>query len=213
MKICNKCGAQMDPSYNFCSVCGSAEFTVYEDTPAQQIPNLNDQVYSEPSLYNATLQPNTIENGQPVYDNGNIVTGAIGAVLFGLLGGVVYFLIYQLGIIAGICGLLIFIAAYFGYGLFAKNNKKDSIAGLICAIITTIAVIYFAEYFSVSFEVFKAYKADGITLSQVFDAMPEILAEPEVSEAFAGDLAFAYIFGAVASASRIIAIVKGRKQK
>ena len=36
--------------------------------------------------------------------NGNILAGAVGAFLFALIGGVLYFVVYQIGFIAGICG-------------------------------------------------------------------------------------------------------------
>lgn len=55
----------------------------------------------------------------------NVVAGIVGALLFALLGGVLYFLIYQLGYIAGLCGLVTVVLAIFGYQLF--SGKKDSL--------------------------------------------------------------------------------------
>ncbi len=143
-------------------------------------------------------------------DNGNIVAGAVGALLFALIGGVLYFILYQIGIIAGVCGLVIFILANFGYGLFAKSGK-NSIAGLISAIVSMIIVIFVAEYICVSYEIYDAFKDAQITIFDAIKATPDFLAESEVKSAFIKDLVFAYGFGFLATIGNIINIVKARK--
>ena len=57
----------------------------------------------------------------------NISLGIIGALLFSLAGGLVFFLLDQLGYIASISGFVAIWAAFFGYGLFSGN--KNSIKG------------------------------------------------------------------------------------
>ena len=152
------------------------------------------------------------------YDEGkrgseNILAGIVGAFLFSIMGGLLYFVLYQAGIIAGICGLVIFILANFGYGLFAKTKNNVSIVGLVASIIAMIVMIYAAEYFCISFEIFQVYKDQGITVFDAIRVTPEFLAEPEIGEAVAEDLAFAYIFGFIATISNIVNIVKERKKK
>ena len=142
--------------------------------------------------------------------NGNILAGAVGAFLFALIGGVLYFVVYQIGFIAGICGLVIFILAYFGYGLFAKS-AKNSIAGLIASIVSMLIVIFAAEYFCLSYEIFQAYKELDITFFEAVRATPDFLAEPEVQSAVIEELVIAYALGILASVGNIINIVKARK--
>ena len=142
--------------------------------------------------------------------NGNILAGAVGAFLFALIGGVLYFVVYQIGFIAGICGLVIFILANFGYGLFAKS-AKNSIAGLIASIVSMLIVIFAAEYFCLSYEIFRAYKELDITFFEAVRATPDFLAEPEVQSAVIEELVIAYALGILASVGNIINIVKARK--
>ena len=114
MKKCNNCGSVYNDNVNFCATCGSANFSAFEN---------NAQPRNNP-VYNTNINANTIPNtsARMVNENGNIIAGVVGAFLFSLLGGLVYFLIYQLDIIAGISGLIIFVLANFGYNLFAKPS-------------------------------------------------------------------------------------------
>lgn len=209
MKICSNCGVQTDDNAKFCPSCGSSDL-IAQSASVQQF----DQVQSYPPIFNPTYQ---VENAQDAADdiNGgeNILAGIVGAFLFSILGGLLYFIIYQVGIIAGICGLVIFVLANFGYGLFAKTKNKASMVGLIAAIVATIVMIYAAEFFCISFEIFQVYKDQGITIFDAIRATPEFLAEPEIGEAVAGDLVFAYVFGFIATISNIVQIVKARKKK
>ena len=53
----------------------------------------------------------------------NVLSGAVGAFLFALVGGALYFVIYMLGYIAGISGLVAVICAIKGYALFTKKES------------------------------------------------------------------------------------------
>ena len=192
MKKCNQCGALADDQTRYCTLCGSSEFTAAETAPAPQTENA-------PAV--------------DINDNGNIIAGIVGAFLFSLLGGLLYFLIYQLNVIAGICGLAIFVLANFGYGLFAKTKNKGSIVALIVSLVMMGVTIYLAEYLCLSFEIYKSFKASGITFMDAVDATPEFLTYPELHDAFVEDLVFAYIFGFLASIGNISNIIKARKNK
>ena len=78
-KKCNACGAQVEDQAAFCQACGSADLIENEVTPTYQAPAIEEDT-----------------------GNGNVVLGIVGAVLLALVGGIVYFAIYQLGVIAGI---------------------------------------------------------------------------------------------------------------
>ena len=195
MKKCNRCGALADDQSRYCTLCGSSEFTSAETDPASQSP----QAESAPVV--------------DINDNGNIIAGIVGAFLFSLLGGLLYFLIYQLNVIAGICGLAIFVLANFGYGLFAKTKNKASIVALIVSIVMMGITIYLAEYLCLSFEIYQTFKTSGVTFLDAVDATSEFLAYPELHDAFVEDLVFAYVFGFLASIGNISSIIKARKNK
>ena len=205
MKKCNACQAQLDDAATVCQMCGSAELSEVTAEEQAQQPG---------QFYEGGYPPyNVIPNNEENNGNGNIVAGVVGAFLFSIIGGLLYFVIYQAGIIAGICGLVIFVLANFGYGLFAQTKNKNSIAGLVSAIVATILMIFLAEYVCISYEIYGVYKEFGITFFDAVKATPDFLADPDVSAAVIKDLAFAYIFGFIASISNIMNIVKARKNK
>ena len=234
MKICNNCGQSVNEQANFCVSCGSADFSV---TEASTQPSASDgqpdmqaqaSVGADASAYQ-TAEQQAVYNGQsagqaqpytyaqPVQAPAekvkeNVIAGIVGAFLFSLIGGLLYFVIYQCGFIAGICGLVIFILAFFGYGLFSKNKSRTSIAGLITSILMTIVMIFLAEYICLSFEIYQTFKTEvDITFFDAVRLTPEFLSEPEISGAVIGDLAIAYIFSFAATIGNIVSIVKARK--
>lgn len=192
MKKCNNCGTMLEDNENFCNECGS--------TVVDKLPEQSQSVSAQ------TNEPKG-------FANGNILLGIIGAILFSLIGAAIYFVIYQLGIIAGICGLAIFYLSYFGYGLFAKTNKKASIVGLVVSVILTIVMILVAEYASISYVIYNELKGFGMTFAEAIKLTPDFIAEADIGAEVAGDLAFAYIFGFIAIISNIMTIVKNNKKQ
>ena len=77
-------------------------------------------------------------NKQGLYQNENtdvrenVVAGIVGAFLFSLAGGVLWFVIYLFGFIAGISGLVGAVCAIKGYSIFAK---KESMKGIVISVI------------------------------------------------------------------------------
>ena len=211
MKKCNVCQALLDDQATACVMCGSADLC--EVTADTQQPEQTEPTQLDGQYYEGENQAEAAVVTQEDNGNGNILAGIVGAFLFSIIGGILYFLIYQAGIIAGICGLVIFVLANFGYGLFAQTKNKNSLAGLISAIIATVIMIFLAEYICLSYEIFRVYEEVGITIFDAIRATPDFLAEPDVSAAVIKDLAFAYIFGFIASISNIMNIVKARKNK
>ena len=202
MKICNSCNAQNDDASTVCEYCGSSDFKPSDTAPLEQPyqPSVTTYAYQQPTVVKA-----------PDLGNGNVIAGIVGALLFSIIGGLLYFGLYQMGIIAGICGLVIFVLANFGYNLFAKGNK-NTIVGLVVCIIVLILMIVISEYLCISFEIYQAFKEEeSITFFDAVRVTPDFLEIPEVKSAFIKDLAFGLIFGFIASISNITAIVKARK--
>lgn len=206
-RICRNCGAPVPEGDRFCRSCGSEDFETVAETDAAL-----EAEAPAPEIENDYYAPAPQEPAEP--EKGNVLAGIVGALLFGLLGGVVYFLLYQLDIIAALSAIVIFVLANFGYGLFsgAGNKNGSSVLRIVICIIVTAAVIFIAEYVCLAFEIFRVFKEEGITFFDAFRATPEFLKEPEVKKGLISDLAIAYIFGALATIPTVIALVKNRKK-
>ncbi len=197
MKKCNVCGARLDDTAVACDFCGSADLEIISSQNSES--NVSDNSYPAP-----------VGEVIDINDNGNIVLGVIGAFLFSIVGGILYFVIYQFGFLAGICGFVMFALANFGYRTFAKTKNKLSIAALASAIVATIIMILFAEYACLAFDFYKFFEAEGATIFDAIVLVPSYLTEEGV-RAILGDLAFSYIFAILATGRNVADIIKARK--
>ena len=57
----------------------------------------------------------------------NVIAGIVGAFLFSLAGGALWFVLYLLGFIAGLSGLVGAVCAIKGYSIFAKKESINPI--------------------------------------------------------------------------------------
>ena len=70
--------------------------------------------------------------------------GVLGAFLFALVGGVVYYVLWTLGIIAALSGIICVICAIKGYEIFARGSSK---AGIVAAVVVAAVVMILSWYF------------------------------------------------------------------
>lgn len=213
MKKCNNCGANVQEENLFCTKCGGNSFSSAVIDNKQFSQQLNQQVQSQSANSAPLYQARNVE----AVDNndngvGNVFAGIVGALLFSIIGGILYFVVWQIGFIAGICGSVTFILANFGYRLFAGTKNKSSIVAMVIAIVSTLIMIFVAEFFCISFELYWAYDGADITIFDAIRATPEVLGVDEVGNAFAEHLIMAYVFSFIATIGDIINIVKSRKR-
>lgn len=126
----------------------------------------------------------------------NIIAGIVGAFLFSLIGGLLYFIIYQIGFIAGITGLVIFVLANFGYGLF--SGRKNSIKGIVVSIICLIVTTLLAEYLCIAYVVFDAYKEYDVSFFAAIRSAYYFIIDPEIG--LLGDVIYDVLFALVLGA-------------
>ena len=91
----------------------------------------------------------------------SILFGVVGAFLFSLVGGILYYILYQIGIFNSISGAIGIVCAIKGYTFF---SGRESRRGIVISVIITVLVIMIAWYLCVSGNVYKAYQnlyADG----------------------------------------------------
>lgn len=142
----------------------------------------------------------------------NVIAGIVGAFLFALIGGGLYFVIYQFGYIAGICGLVTVVLSTFGYQLF--SGVKGSVKGIVIAIVMSILAIVLAEFLGLSYVIYSEFKSTyDITFFDAVRATPDFLTDGELLTSFIKDLLIAFALGAVASISNIHSAIAGAKAK
>jgi hypothetical protein len=99
-----------------------------------------------------------------------VFMGILGAILFSLGGVAVWVLLWYVGFIAGLAGLLTVVLAVNGYKVLGKKLTKR---GLIIAIIVAIVMIIFAWMISITIDVMQAFK-EGYKAGEI-DVMPTVL--------------------------------------
>ncbi len=116
-------------------------------------PNFTeDTAASAPSSAQPIAQPNE-----------NVLAGIVGAFLFSLAGGIVWFVLYQIGFLAAISGIIGVVCAIKGYAIF---GKRESVKGVIISTVLAFLVIVAAWYLCLSYDVYKAYQ-DGFANGEV----------------------------------------------
>ena len=161
---------------------------------------------------------------QNLYNNGpaeikeNVLAGIVGAFLFSLVGGVLWFVIYMFGFIAGISGLVGAICAIKGYTVFAK---KESTKGIVISVVIALLVMVLAWYFCLAYDVYNAYQdwyAAGdidftITFAEAVGGAYIFLSEPDIAPAYFGDLAMGLIFCVIGGGSYVVNKIRNAKAK
>ncbi len=94
-------------------------------------------------------------NTNTIPEKENVLAGTVGALLFSLVGGVLWFILYQVGFLAGISGLVGVVCSIKGYTIFAK---AESLKGIIISIAAAVAVMIIAWYLCLSLDVYNAYQ-------------------------------------------------------
>ena len=131
----------------------------------------------------------------------NVLAGVVGAFLFSLVGGILWFVLYQIGYLAAVSGLVGVICAVKGYTFFAKT-KEESKRCLIISIITTVVVLAISWYFCVAYDIYLAYQewfaAGEVEFTYTFfesvQVVPYFFAEPEILIGYLKDLGFGILF-------------------
>lgn len=129
--------------------------------------------------------------------------------LFGgsIIGMIIWILIYQLGYVAGISGLLMAYLCIKGYEKFAGRLDKK---GLFLSIIISVVMLAIAELICFNLEIANAFH---LSFTEALEVLPEMLDESSVQEAIFQDLAFGYIFMLVASYSLYVQEYRRIKQQ
>lgn len=131
----------------------------------------------------------------------NLVAGIVGAVFGALIGVAVWLLIYRIGFIAGITGLIMVVFSMKGFELLGGRLNKQ---GVVISLILCAFMIFVAEYLSLGMEVYIQYGSYfDITVMDAVRSVPAILTDPiaggEIVLAMIEDLVLGYVFMIVAA--------------
>lgn len=147
----------------------------------------------------------------------NVVAGTVGALLFSLAGGVVWFLLYQVGFFAGISGLVGVICAIKGYAVFAK---QESLKGIVISVVLATLVMVASWYLCLALDVYNAYQewyAAGevdftVTYAEAVRGAYMFFEEPEIRSAYIKDLLIGLALCAVGAYRYVTDAIKRIKQ-
>ncbi len=132
----------------------------------------------------------------------NVLLGVVGALLFSLIGGVVYFLLNLVGYIAAISGFVTVYCAILGYKLFAKGLSKK---GIIVSVIIAAVIIVVSWYlYMVNFyEALSDYGKLNGEPPTFFEYFPYSFYDLTVNPMVFLDLVLSLVLGAVGCASYV----------
>ena len=155
-------------------------------------------------------------NNTTVETKENILAGAVGAFLFSLVGGIIWFVLWQIGFLASISGLVGVICAVKGYTFFAKMKKESKIC-LVLSVIIAIMVLAIAWYLCVAYDIYLAYQewyaAGEVDFTYTFfesvQVVPYFFQDSEILMAYLGDLGMGLLFAIIG----VVSYLASREKK
>ena len=155
---------------------------------------------------------NTIETRE------NTAAGIVGAFLFSLVGGILWFVLYQVGYLAAISGFVGVICAVKGYTFFSKA-KKETTKCIVLSSVAAALVLVLAWYCCVAYDIYLAYQdwyAVGevdftLTIFESARAVPLFFEENEILVAYLKDLGLGLLFAVLGAFSYVSGLRKKQK--
>lgn len=141
---------------------------------------------------------------------GNIFVAILASIVCAMGGGLVWILVYKLGRITYLAGLLAVMGAIYGYSKIGKRELTTGAA--IWCILVGLASIFFANYISYAWEIMDAVNASNpgrTDFIKVFTNMPWLMEEMELWGSFFADLGIGIFFALIGGVSSLF----GNKKK
>lgn len=160
---------------------------------------------------------NNNTSSTPIVQEENVLAGVVGAFLFSLVGGALWFVLYQIGYLAAISGLVGVICAIKGYSFF---SKKESTKGVVISAIMAVLVLVIAWYLCIGTDVLEVYQiwhAEGMidyvpTYFEVVRMIPYFFAEDtSILTAYLADLAIGLLLSGLGIAQYFVSRNKREK--
>ena len=147
-----------------------------------------------------------------------VLPGILGALLFSLAGGIVWFILWQIEIVAGLSGIVGVFCAMKGYEIFAK---KKSIKGVVISFIFALAVIVFTWYLCIGYDYYSVFVPEaGLSGVSLFDCLFEgfeildfydYIGATEIRGEYMSDLIFGVVFTIIGGIGYVVDAVRRAK--
>ncbi|MGN0597785.1 MAG: hypothetical protein ACI4J1_10730 [Ruminiclostridium sp.] len=170
-------GAQTPPPYG-------------QTPPPQPFPQQNGFGNVSPDLVFEPVKP--VKN--------NVALGFLGAVLFSIIGALIWLLISQLGYISYLGGLAVSFFTVFGYKKFSGGGF-NAVSIFVC-IIVIAGMVFLAELSSMTLFIMQSINdsyGTGISFFETLEWIPVFLSDSEISGSLTHDLIFGYIVTAISA--------------
>ena len=129
------------------------------------------------------------------------IPGIVGAFLGAMIGCVVYFLIWQLGYVAAIAGLVTAVCAFKGFEMLGGVVDKK---GVIACVVVIILAVLFANKLVWAYDAYSALKGYGWSFFDCFRGLKEILEASNATGEYYGGLVMAYVMTALGSFRSVV---------
>ena len=157
---------------------------------------------------------NTVTKSEATEEN--VLAGIVGAFLFSLAGGILWFGMYILGFLVAVSGLVGVVCAIKGYSIF---SKKESTKGIVISTVIAFVVLVIAWYLCFAYDVYDAHRIwyeEGlidykVTFIEAVRAVPMYLEDPEVAPAYLRDLGTGLLLGLIGAGSYVFTKLKNNK--
>ncbi len=139
-------------------------------------------------------------------------TGLLGALVLALVGAALYFVVYQFGYVAGICGLVTYLISYLGYCICSRTRFSGK--GIVVSLLFTIIVMFAAELLCISSTIYQdLVETYNISFLEAVKRTPDYLKNQDVLKASIKELGMCYICSLIVLIPTIINAVTCRKKK
>ena len=138
--------------------------------------------------------------------NSNPITGAVGALIGALVGGVAWILIGKVGLMSGLAGL---VGVVLAFRLYDKFGNGLDIKGVVISMVIVLIVLYVANRLGWAWELYDAIKDYGYSFSDCFANLSEYLKLIEVYDSYIMDIVVGLALTVVGTIGNVISTVKG----
>ena len=162
------------------------------------VPQSNPQQANYDFGYNTSGHNLVFEAVKPLKNN--VALGFLGALLFSIIGGVIWLFISQMGYISYLGGLAMSFLVIFGYKKFSGGGF-NAVSVFICVVVIA-GMILLAETSSMVLYIMKGINniyGSGIGFFESWAWLPVWMSDSEISGAFVRDLVIGYIITAITS--------------
>lgn len=196
----------------FCPLAFSCKYLYdkYLDNGVAVIYNEEHENYSRKVINRGDFMSEYFDigtNKNDVMQKGeNIISGIVGAFLFSIIGAITWFVIYQIGYISGIAGIITVVCAEKGYEIFGNASSKKGIA---IAVLVSLFMIFVAQWSAYSYEVYKIFHVEyNISFFDAVSQLPNFFQDAAFKRAFIGELIIGYGLMAVAVLFEFLASIR-----